>query len=94
MNPRIVGSRKRWSFPLARWLTLAALLLAACGGPAQEPVSIVVGRVATATGLATVTEPPDAELTTTPTATATTLAPTATLSSLRTKTPLPGKSVV
>jgi hypothetical protein len=78
--------------PLARLAVCLALaaLLAACGEPAQAPVSIVVGRVATATGLATLTEPPGAELTTTATPSATLRPLTPTVSGLRTKTPLPG----
>jgi hypothetical protein len=75
----------------ARWLlaTLSMLLIASCSSP-QAPISIVVGSVATATGLPTVTEVPSAEVEAATPATATTRAPTPTISGLRTKTPVPG----
>ena len=74
-------------FRLAGWLALSAVLVAACGGASGAPVSIVVGSVATATGLATVTPLSDADLAATLTASVPTRVPTATLSGLRTKTP-------
>ena len=73
------------------WLTVAALFLAACGS-SPTPVSIVVGRVATATALATSTDVPQAAGTSPPTATITPLAASATASGLRTKTPVPAGS--
>jgi hypothetical protein len=79
-------------FVLVRVIVLAALLPAACA-PRNVPANIVVAQVATATGLATSTQPRDAELSITLTPSATTRAPTPTLSGLRTKTPVPSGSI-
>lgn len=76
-------------------LVLAGLVLAACAVPpadATGPLNVVVGRVATATGLATSTRTPTPALTPTASATAAVPTPTPTLARLRTKTPAPTAS--